>query len=93
MPVAITRCDSGLLSNEQDEMSGCEPAVSVVESTNHRNLNYFSHLGRLNRSRLRRVLVEREVRSRCVVISEVQPKVPTQMVLVQHNDVIEAVSA
>ena len=56
-------------------MSGSEPAdVAVVQPANLGEGDHITHLGRLNGTRIRAVVVQRPVRSRRVVIRRVAAK-------------------
>ena len=65
----------------------------MVEAAHFRELHDLTHLGRLHGPRLWRVLLEREVRSRTVVVAEVLAENPPQVFLPQHDDVVEALAA
>ena len=78
---------------EVPEFLRSQPGVPMVEPADHADLDDAPLVRRFNRSRLRRVFSQRKVRPEAVVVRDVTPNKPTQMVLVQHYDVIEAVSA
>ena len=63
----------------------------MMESTNHRALNDLPMVGRLHRSRFRRVFCQREVRAAIVIIRKVTPKKPAQVILVEDDHMIDAV--
>ena len=65
----------------------------MVESAHLRELHDLSHPGRLHGPRLRTILLEREVRSRPVVVAKVLAKNPLEVLLPQDYDVVEALAA
>ena len=64
----------------------------MMEPADHGDLDDAPLVRRLNRSRFRRVFFQCKVRSEAVVVREVTSNNPAQMVLVQHEHVVEAVS-
>jgi hypothetical protein len=65
----------------------------MMQTTDLRELNDLAHFGRVDLSRLRAVTIQRQVRSRLVVVRKVIAKDALEMPLVQHNDMVEAVAA
>ncbi len=64
--------------------------MSMVDAADRRNLNDLAAIRRLDLAGLRRISVEREVRSRPVVVREVALLEPSEMCLVQDDDRVEA---
>ncbi len=64
-----------------------------MESTSIRKGDDLSELLSLHEPRLGRILPEREVGSRAVVVPGVVRKDPEQMALVENDDVVEALAA
>ena len=62
----------------------------MVQSANLRELNDPAELRRLHFSGLRRILTERKVRARSVVVAEIAPENSTQVVLVEDYHVVKA---
>ena len=66
----------------------------MMQAANDRKLEHLTHLRRLYWTRPRRVLVEREMRAaRMIVLGNESPKQPSEVRLVEHDDVIEQLSA
>ena len=69
--------DSGVNQPWEGEGSGGEPAgVAVMKPANLGDGYHIAHFGRLNRTRIRAVVVQRPVRSRRVVVGRVAVKNP-----------------
>ena len=64
-----------------------------MQATDFRDLNNISHFWGLNCSWIRRVLLQRQMRSRIEVVPEVSFQDPSQMPLSEYDHVIEALSA
>ncbi len=64
----------------------------MVEPTDLRERDHLTHLGRLVLSRFGAIVVEGLVRPRLVVVDDVLAKNAPEMLLVQNDDVIEALS-
>jgi len=62
----------------------------VVESANLRELNDPAELRTLRLSGLRRILVERKMRARSVVVAEVAAQNSPQMAFVENDHMVEA---
>ena len=67
--------------------SSSEAFVAVVEAADLGQLGDLAHLGCLYGSRHRRVLAQGQMRSRPMVIGEMEFQDPVQMLLAQVNDV------
>jgi hypothetical protein len=65
----------------------------MMQATDFRDLNNISHFWGLNCSWIRRVLLQRQMRSRIEVVPEVSFQDPSQMPLSKYDHVIEALSA
>ena len=65
----------------------------MMGPTNHRDLNNLPAVGRLHRSRFRRVFSQREVRAAIMIIRKVTPKKPAQVIRVEDDHMIDAVPA
>ncbi len=62
----------------------------MVQPTNHRELDHASPLRWLHRTRLGRVLAERQVRAaRVVVFGDESPEQPSKVTLVPDDGVVE----
>jgi len=75
------------------KMSSGLSCVPMMESADHRDLHDYPLVGRLHRPWIRRVLFKREMCAAAVVIVEVASDNPSEVILAQNGDVIEAVSA
>ena len=64
-----------------------------MKPTDHGDLNDVTVFRRFNWPRIRRVFPESQMRTRIVIVGEVPPDNPAQMSLVEHQHVVEAVSA
>ncbi len=73
--------------------SGRKARVAMMETADFGKLDDLAHTGRLDGSRIRRVLAEREMSSRLVMVGEVPGQNPTEMLLTEDNYVIETLSA
>jgi hypothetical protein len=71
--------------------SGGLPFVAVVQAADFRTRHDAA--GRLDGSFHRRILAEREVRARPLVIRDVGPKDSTKMPLIEDDDVVQALAA
>ena len=69
------------------------PGVTVMKTAEMRNRCYGATTGWLDRSRNRRVLLQRQMGAAAVIVFKVSRQDPTQVVLIQHDDVIQTVSA
>ncbi len=65
----------------------------MVESADLQQRNYVTHLRRLYSSWFRTILIERLMRSRPVVIQEVLFQDSPEVGFVDHDDMVEAISA
>ncbi len=65
----------------------------MVESADLGQSNDAAVLGRLDGAWLGRILVEREVRPRAVIVAEVAVQPPTEVSLVEDDHVIEKLTA
>jgi hypothetical protein len=65
----------------------------VVQATDFWNLDNLPGLSALNVTRLRAIHVQRQMRASAVVVGEVAPQYPPQMVLVQHDDMVQTLAA
>jgi hypothetical protein len=73
--------------------SSCPAFVAMVQSANFRECDHGSFGRRLNASCRRRVLLQGEMCSRAMIISEVRTKDTTKMRPVENDDVIQTLSA
>jgi hypothetical protein len=73
--------------------SGGATFVAVVQAAYLRERNDLACAGWLDRSRVRRVLAEGEVRARAVVVREVRPEDSAEVGFAKDDDVVEAVAA
>ncbi len=64
----------------------------MMESSDHRDLNDVPMVGRLYRSRYRRVFSQREVGAAIVIIRKIVSKETAQVLLVENDHVIDAIS-
>ena len=71
---------------------GREALVPVMKSSNSRKRNHLSAVGRLDGPSVGRILPERQVRARPVVVGEVGTKNLSEMALVENNDVVQTIS-
>ena len=69
-----------------------QPIVPMVKSSNQRRLGDLPKFGQLHLSVLRRVFLQGEVRSACVVVHEVPPKELAQVIFAEHNHMIDAIA-
>ena len=67
--------------------------VTVVEPTDLRPRNDGAVFGWLHGARLGRVFLERQMRTRAVIVAEVAAQTTTQVPLVQDDDVVEELAA
>ncbi len=65
----------------------------MMETANHRELDDLPLVRWLNGSRVRGIFPESQMRPEVVIVREVAPNKPAQVLLVEHHHVIEAVSA
>ena len=65
----------------------------MVESADLRQGNDGAAFGWLDGARLRRVLLERQVRARAVIVAEVAAQTTTEVSLVQDDHVVEEFAA
>ena len=62
----------------------------MMKTADVRESNHLSAVGRCDLARFRRLLVQREMRSRSVIIGKVGSEESFEVTLVQDDDVIEA---
>ena len=72
--------------------SGRVPFVAVMESADFGARHDPTNASRVDCARLGRVLGQREMRSRAVVIRDVRAKDPPEMPLVEDDDVVETLA-
>lgn len=65
----------------------------MMESANHWDFNDLSMVKRLHRSRFRGVFLQRQMRSAAVIVGEVISENPAQVILVEDDHMVDAVSA
>jgi hypothetical protein len=91
------RADIDLHVRQRDEgrggCSGSDAFVAVVKPADFRQRHDLARAGRVDRSQFRRVLAQRQMRSRPMVVDEVGFQDPVQVLLTEDDDVIEAVAA
>ena len=74
--------------------SGGESAgVTVMKPADLGEGYHVAHLGRLDWTRIRAVVVQRPVGSRCVVVGRVASKDPQEVPFIENDNVVEALSA
>ena len=83
----IVRCSSG-----RPELRRA-PLVVMVKTADFRDLDHRSAIWWLHGARLRRVLVQRQVRPRSVIVLHVAPHNSPQVRFAEYDDVIEALPA
>ena len=71
----------------------CAADVTVVESADLGQRNDAAVLGQLDGAWLGRILLEREVRPRAVVVAEVAVQTTTEVSLIQDDHVVEELAA
>ena len=64
-----------------------------MKPANHRVLDDLPLVRWLNGSRIRGIFPESQMRPEAVIVHEVTPNKPAQVLLIEHHHVIEAVSA
>jgi hypothetical protein len=72
--------------------SGRLPGVAMMKTADFGNLHDHAHLRSLDWPPIWRILLEREVSSRRVIVREVARQEPAQMAFAQDEDVIEALA-
>ena len=77
----------------RDERLSGKPFVTMMETSDLWERDDLAGLGWVYRAALRTILVEREVRSRRVVIVKVGRQHASQVTLVEDDDVIETFAA
>ena len=77
---------------QETRSSSREALVPVMEAADFRQRHDLAHAGRVDRSRLRRVLAERQMGSRPVVVREVRLQDAVEVLLTEDDDVSEALS-
>jgi hypothetical protein len=65
----------------------------MMETADFGKLDDLAHTGRLDGPRIRRVLAEREMSSRFVIVGKVSGQNPTEMLPTEDNHVIETLAA
>jgi hypothetical protein len=70
-----------------------QPAVAMMEAADKGRLNDSAQVRTVYRSRFRGVLVQGEVRPDAVVVGKVVSQQPTQVGLVEHDHMVEALAA
>ena len=77
----------------RDERLGGKPFVTMMEASDLWERDDLAGLGWVYRATLRTILVEREVRSRRVVVLKVGRQHVSQVTLIEDDDVIETFAA
>ena len=75
---------------KESRVSGSSPFVAVVQSAHLGNGHHGSHFWWLNPSRFGRVLAQREMGSRSVIVIQVRIQGATKRALMKHDPMIEA---
>jgi hypothetical protein len=88
---SLNEADVGLGSTTSS--SGGATFVTVMQTAYLRERHDLACAGRLDRSGVRRVLTEREVRACAVVVGEVRLEDRMQVGLAEDDDVVKAVAA
>src|SRR5262245_1496729 len=70
----------------------CSADVAMMQATDFGNRHDPARLGKLDRPDIRRILVEREMRSCTVIIREVRGENALQMPLAENDDMLEALA-
>src|SRR4051795_8431896 len=73
--------------------SGSVPFVAMMPPADFGPRHDTTGADRLDGARLRRILAEREVRSRALVIRHVRSKQPSEMPLVEHDHMVQTLAA
>jgi hypothetical protein len=73
--------------------SGREARVAVVQTTDFWDLDDLAHTGRVDSSRIRRVLAQGQMGSRPVVVGEIRFQDSAKIPLAEDDDVVEAFSS
>jgi len=73
--------------------SGRSSFVVVVETAHFGDLDDFSSLEALDLTRLWAIPLQREMSALVVVVAEVTAQDPSQMVLIQHDDMVQTLPA
>src|ERR1035438_2675017 len=68
-------------------------SVAVMESTHQGQGDDVTLVGRFNRTRFRRILVQRPMGARLMIISEIVGEPPPQVLLVEHDHVVQTFAA
>ena len=63
----------------------------MMKSTDARERDNVAPLGRLSESGLRWILVQRQVSTTAVVVTDILSKEPSQVPFIQDDDVVQAV--
>jgi len=61
-----------------------------METSDFGDLDHGTQFRRLNRSRLRRVLTQGQMRARLLIVLEIGPQSPSQKSLIEDHDVVQA---
>jgi hypothetical protein len=72
---------------------GGKPLVAMMEATDRWERDDFAGFGWVYRAALGTILVEREMRSRRVVVLKVRRQDAAQVTLIEDDDVIETLTA
>ena len=75
---------------ETSRRSGGEPLVAVMQAADFWESDDLARIGWMNRTRIRAVLLKRQVRSGSVIIVEVGRQDTAQMLFIHDDHVIEA---
>jgi len=75
-----------------DKLSGRAAFVTMMETTHLGDRHDGPIAGRRDRTRNRRVLVQRQVRAGFVIVTEVVFEYSAQLVVIDHNHMIEALA-
>ena len=67
--------------------------VAVVQSANVRNRDHVGGLSRFNSPAHGRILAQRQMRPQVMVVADIRSKDAPQGPFIEHDDVIEALSA
>ena len=79
-----------LADGYQADGSGSESHVLVMKAAEVGQGNHLTYVGPLDGPTIRCILVQRQVRARRMIVPQVGSDDPSQMLLVKHDHVVEA---
>jgi hypothetical protein len=81
------------MAKKLERLRSRSPCVAMVKSSDARKSDDGAKVARLDGAHVRRISIERQVRSVSVVISDVVADQPQEVPLAEHDDVIEELPA